>query len=666
MKRKLLYAFILSLLLAITAMGVSAADISDSIGVSSHRESGNITVTRFEGASGEYVFVIITDKTKTAADMTETGILTNAYAVGQCMSDSSGAFTLNIKLADRRDGEYNCIVYTSNGDSATKLVNYKSPYEKNYVLAELAGYDAAHAQEFLDAFTNAKDKGILSTNTTGKFSLLNDGAEKLEVAKEMIRIRSAEGYQSEEQFNTDFALAEEAAYNKVKTDALALLSGYAVGDESTFLAKFDEMTARGFFSTDTSAYYASTDASVKFSNAEKTELANIMIRSRAAAGYDSEETFNKDFARAEYLIALDKQAEADVFTFLTPKAQTALAVNPRLMQASDEAKAKMAAKIAATDFTVPQDLDDLISNNLVLAEFSTIKSHDNLKTLVPLYSSVLTIDANSTTMLGSMPDMAAAISKACEKMYYYRSDFIKDTVTLADIITAYQKGIADAYTEYQNGGGSGSGSGSGAGAGAGAGGGAGDSNPVVVPIVDTITPKEERERFSDLAGYGWAKDAIYKLAESGVIAGYPDGRFGPGELLTREQVVVMLVNAYQKATPGDISVFADVKDGAWYADAISYAVGSGMIAGMGDGSFGVGLSISRQDFAVMAYNAMGASYTPNGTASMNDMESVSGYARQAVEALVELGVLSGDNNGNVRPKDYTTRAEAAVILSKLR
>ena len=91
-----------------------------------------------------------------------------------------------------------------------------------------------------------------------------------------------------------------------------------------------------------------------------------------------------------------------------------------------------------------------------------------------------------------------------------------------------------------------------------------------------------------------------------------------------------------------------------------------MVAGMGDGRFGVGLPITRQDFAVMAYNAIGASYEPNGTANMKDMDSVAGYAQKAVKALVELGVISGDDEGNVRPLAYTTRAEAAVILSKLK
>ena len=126
------------------------------------------------------------------------------------------------------------------------------------------------------------------------------------------------------------------------------------------------------------------------------------------------------------------------------------------------------------------------------------------------------------------------------------------------------------------------------------------------------------------------------------------------------------LKAYQKETPGDVSVFSDVRNGAWYYDAVRYAVGSGIAAGMGDGNFGVGLSITRQDFAVMAYNAMGADYVVKGTAKLNDIDKVSSYARTAVEALIEMGVLSGDDNGNVRPKDYTTRAEAAVILSKLR
>lgn len=580
MKRKLLCAFIITLICTILAVGVSAEDISANLNTpTSNRETGDIVVSGTAGLN-EYVFVIITDTTKTAADMTESGILTNAYTVGQCMTNSDGGFSATLKLAERYgDGVYNCIVYTAGGNSGTVSFTYNSPYT----------------------------------------------------------IPQALNYLSARKLDTEVP-----------------------GDEALFLAKFEAV--KTLFGTDTTAYYDS------FSQAEKEKLVKIMIQIRKEGGYDSASRFNKDFSVAEYLIALDKlTTENDVYTFLeTPAAKAALQLDERYIGATEAVKRQVAAVIATSDFALPADLYNLIKEKLVIAEFGAITVWNDLVTLVGKYSDSIVVDSESQTKLSSI-----TVDDACQKMYSYTSEM----TTVAGIIGAYQKGIADAYNEkYPNGAPSGDNNGNGGNNGGNGGGGGGggaapapkEDNLVVLPVVDTTKPKEERERFSDLAGYSWAKEAIYKLAENGIVAGYPDGSFGPSDTLTREQVVVMLVNAFQKATNGDVSGFADVKSGAWYYDSIRYAVGSGMVAGMGDGRFGVGLPITRQDFAVMAYNAIGAGYEPNGTANMKDMDSVAGYARKAVEALVELGVISGDDEGNVRPMAYTTRAEAAVILSKLK
>ncbi|MBS7299257.1 MAG: S-layer homology domain-containing protein [Eubacteriales bacterium] len=582
MKRKLLCAFVLGLICTILAVGASAADISANLNTpTSNRNTGNIVVSGETGSgNSEYVFIIITDSSKTAADMTESGILTDAYTVGQCMTDDTGNFSATLKLAEQYgDGSYNCIVYTASGNSGTIPFTYQSPYT----------------------------------------------------------IPKALKYLSERKLDTEVA-----------------------GDEALFLAKFESV--KTLFGTDTTAYYDS------FVQTEKERLVNIMIQIRKEGGYDSVISFNKDFAMAEYLIAIDKlTTEDDVYAFLeTDAAKAALQLDTRYADAAEAVKRQVAAVIAGESFVLPADLHNLIKEKLVIAEFGAITVWNDLLTLVGKYSDTIVIDSDSQTKLGNI-----TVDDACQKMYSYTSEM----TTVAGIIGAYKKGIADAYNEkYPNGAPSGDNNGNGGNNGGNGGGGGGggaapapsDDNLVVVPIVDNTKPKEERERFSDLAGYSWAKEAIYKLAENGIITGYPDGRFGPGDTLTREQVVVMLVNAFQKATDGDVSGFADVKSGAWYYDSIRYAVGSGMVAGMGDGRFGVGLPITRQDFAVMAYNAIGASYEPNGTANMKDMDSVAGYAQKAVKALVELGVISGDDEGNVRPLAYTTRAEAAVILSKLK
>ena len=46
----------------------------------------------------------------------------------------------------------------------------------------------------------------------------------------------------------------------------------------------------------------------------------------------------------------------------------------------------------------------------------------------------------------------------------------------------------------------------------------------------------------------------------------------------------------------------------------------------------------------------------------NDFDTVSPYAQDAVKALFEKAILEGDENGNFRPHDLVTRAQAAKIM----
>lgn len=567
MKRKLLCAFAISIICAITAVGAAAADISGNIEAPvSERSTGNITVSGNVGESrSEYVFVVITDASKGASDMTEAEITANAYTVGQCTSGADGSFSITLRLAEKYDdGQYKCIVYTAGGNSGETSFTYRSPYVIPRALEALNGYK---------------------------------------------------------------------------------LDSEVSGDETKFLGKFESVKA--LFATNTSAFYDTS-----FTQTEKEALVKIMIQIRPKNGWKTVSEFNEDFAAAEYLTALNgKTNPDDVYAFLeTEAAKKALRADSRYQKAAESVRKTVSAEIAPLSFALPKDFCDTFIKKLAVAEFGSVTVWNDLTELVQKYSDLVTVDSESQTKLAGI-----TVEDACQKMYSYRNEM----TTVDGIISAYQKGIADAYAEkYPNGvqqpaGGGGGGSS------------ATEESPVVLPIVDNSKPQQEKERFSDLSGYDWAKAAIYELTESGIIAGYPDGRFGSGDFLTREQAVVMLVKRYKITELGDAAIFSDVEEGAWYYDCLRCGIGAGIISGMGDGKFGIGLPITRQDFAVMVYSATGAEYAPAGTAKLNDLDSVSQYARRAVEALTELGIISGDGNGNFRPQDYVTRAEAAVILSKL-
>jgi len=110
--------------------------------------------------------------------------------------------------------------------------------------------------------------------------------------------------------------------------------------------------------------------------------------------------------------------------------------------------------------------------------------------------------------------------------------------------------------------------------------------------------------------------------------------------------------------------FSDVESGAWYASYVLWASENGIVNGIGDGRFGIGDAITREQMAVMTVKMLeylGKSYE-NGSVSFADEASVSDYAKEAVGKMVKAGILSGMPDGTFAPKANLTRAQAAKVI----
>lgn len=172
--------------------------------------------------------------------------------------------------------------------------------------------------------------------------------------------------------------------------------------------------------------------------------------------------------------------------------------------------------------------------------------------------------------------------------------------------------------------------------------------------------------FSDIDGVEWAKDAILYLADNGILSGVGDGIFEPNRNVKREEFakIVTLAFAYD-ADEAKIS-FTDIPSDAWYAPFIRQAFGEGIVNGISDDLFGVGLPITRQDLCTMAYNAALKAgkiieiETPHELFA--DDDEISDYAKKAVYALRAAGVVSGITDDEFAPKENATRAQAAKII----
>ena len=188
---------------------------------------------------------------------------------------------------------------------------------------------------------------------------------------------------------------------------------------------------------------------------------------------------------------------------------------------------------------------------------------------------------------------------------------------------------------------------------------------------DTINLEDWINPFTDVTESDWFYEAAAYMNLLGIIKGTDETTFSPGLTLDRATFVTILYrHAGEPEVSGEVR-FTDVSAGAWYADAVSWAIEQAVTIGTGDGStFSPSASISREAMAVMLYRyakAAGLDVTVSENASLtafSDAAQVSDWALEAMLWAVEHGILVGSGNGRLNPGAAATRAEAAVVLTR--
>ena len=195
----------------------------------------------------------------------------------------------------------------------------------------------------------------------------------------------------------------------------------------------------------------------------------------------------------------------------------------------------------------------------------------------------------------------------------------------------------------------------------------GKKNPVALGGMDITAPAVNTSVFSDLSGYSWAEASILKLNEKGIVSGVGNGRFEPARTITREEFAKLLCETFGYEKTEDDCFFYDVEAGSWYEGYVMSANKHGIINGISDTLFGRGMNITRQDMVTMMYRALkekGIEISGEGV-EFKDSEEISDYAKDAVVVMTANGIVNGVGDNLFAPKASATRAEAAVIISRV-
>lgn len=181
----------------------------------------------------------------------------------------------------------------------------------------------------------------------------------------------------------------------------------------------------------------------------------------------------------------------------------------------------------------------------------------------------------------------------------------------------------------------------------------------------TETPS--KTKFNDVSANDWFASAVDYVTGKGMMNGTADNTFSPKANTTRGMVVTVLYRLENQPSTSAAS-FTDVASGAYYANAVAWANANGIVSGYGSGKFGPNDKVTREQLAAILYRyAQYKKYDVSGAKSLDgytDAQSVSSYAVPALQWANAAGVVTGKSGSKLDPKGNATRAEVAAMLMR--
>lgn len=173
--------------------------------------------------------------------------------------------------------------------------------------------------------------------------------------------------------------------------------------------------------------------------------------------------------------------------------------------------------------------------------------------------------------------------------------------------------------------------------------------------------------FPDLDADAWYHLYTDEVITKGLMSGFEDGTFRPENTTTRAELVTVLWNLEKTPQVDFLIPFSDVKEGAWYAEAIRWAASEEIINGYEDGTFRPDDLISRQEMAAIIYRYEGGALTEDDAITLpyTDENAISTWAREAVAWCTMKGIIQGKDQGRFDPAGMTRRNELAAVLTRL-
>ena len=179
--------------------------------------------------------------------------------------------------------------------------------------------------------------------------------------------------------------------------------------------------------------------------------------------------------------------------------------------------------------------------------------------------------------------------------------------------------------------------------------------------------------FTDVSSSYYAKSSIDYCVRYGMFGGTSPTTFSPENNIARADLITALGRFYEMSG-GSIAVkddsFSDTVNGSYYSKYVAWASASGIVGGYGNGRFGPKDGATREQMAIILYryavysgmsiDAVDLSVLNNYT----DQASISSYARTEMAWCIRKGLIAGTSPTTLSPTNMAVRAHVAVILQR--
>ncbi|WP_426454688.1 S-layer homology domain-containing protein [Paenibacillus sp. S-38] len=168
----------------------------------------------------------------------------------------------------------------------------------------------------------------------------------------------------------------------------------------------------------------------------------------------------------------------------------------------------------------------------------------------------------------------------------------------------------------------------------------------------------------------WSLPSVEKLTKLGVLNGYPDGGFEPDDQITRAEFAAMIDRAFVDMASREVTLheedftgFRDIND-HWSTNNLKKLVAVGVLTGYEDGTIRPEKTISRQEMALMITRVLNAYILYQDTSKVPFTDLNGSYGADAIKKTAALGIFDGKTDQTFDPNSGATRAEAIETIIK--